>query len=159
LKTAYPFELPIPSKSLPRLGPDGVTFIDVRVKGKWEGVLVVNERRECVGVRSNRQTIEWDLPFLPRDIEDFRPASALNLILAENSELILVLPYVCLVLVPILILTRPFIGAVGPIGAILAGVVGQAIIIDDPKRYCVTWLSMFIAIFAMEVLALLAVLR
>src|SRR4051794_31476954 len=90
MTTQYPFKLPFTHKHLPRPGRDGLTLLDVRVKGKWEGVLVVNANFECVGIRSNRETIEWDLPFVLRKLRtsdqfQFGTASSLPIQIGSYS--------------------------------------------------------------------------
>jgi hypothetical protein len=81
--TSYPF--PLKEALLDRLpapGANGLRNIDVRVRGNWEGILVVNSEGSCIGIRVRRRVEEYPLPFEPSDIEDVRPACRWNLILA-----------------------------------------------------------------------------
>ncbi|MEX0939681.1 MAG: hypothetical protein WDZ59_17585 [Pirellulales bacterium] len=56
--------------------------MDVRVAGKWDGILVVDTAGMCVGVYFCRRVGECFLGFSADQIEDIRRASLLNRFLA-----------------------------------------------------------------------------
>ena len=56
--------------------------MDVRVRGKWDGVIVVDDNGICIGVYIRRRIETCPLPFAPSEIEDIRNASLWNLVLA-----------------------------------------------------------------------------
>ena len=154
MRTIYPFKLSSTEKPLPRLRRDGTAYLDVRVRGEWEGILVVNEHREAVGIRCGRKTLQEDLPFDPEDIEDIRPACLWNRLFAElPMALVFGYPYACLLLLPLLIFAGHFVGLAGPAAAIAAGIAGQAIVLQHPKSYCITGLLLLMTTFAMQIVA------
>ncbi len=55
----------------------------MRVSGKWDGILVVDNGGLCVGVYVGRRTQEYPLPFDGSQIEDVRSASLRNRLLAS----------------------------------------------------------------------------
>jgi len=84
MPTTYPFRLP--DGLIARLPPparDGWRYIDVKVRGAWDGILVVDPGGACVGIHVRRRVEEFPLPFEPSQIEDVRPASMRNRILAQ----------------------------------------------------------------------------
>ncbi len=154
MRTIYPFKLSSTEKPLPRLRRDGTAYLDVRVRGKWDGILVVNEHREVVGIRFDRKTYRENLPFDPEDIEDIRSACLWNRLLVElPRDLVFCYPYACLLLLPLLIFAGHFVGLAGPAAAIAAGIASQAIVTQNLKSYCITGLLLVIATFAMQILA------
>ena len=160
MRTIYPFKLSSTKKPLPRLRPDGTAYLDVRVRGKWEGILVVNEHREGVGIRFDRKTFQEALPFDPDDIEDIRQACLWNRLLAElPRDLVFWYPYACLLLLPLLIFAGHFVGLAGPAAAIAAGIAGQTIVLQNNNSYCITGLLLLMATFAMQVLAAAEIIR
>ncbi|MEX0937355.1 MAG: hypothetical protein WDZ59_05805 [Pirellulales bacterium] len=56
--------------------------MDVRVAGKWDGILVVDTAGMCVGIYIRRRVEECFLGFSAEQIEDIRRASFLNRLLA-----------------------------------------------------------------------------
>jgi hypothetical protein len=79
------FPFPLPAHLVPQLPPparDGSHYIDVRVAGKWDGILVVDSRGMCVGVYDYRRIDEYPLPFQVSEIEAIRPACLYHRILA-----------------------------------------------------------------------------
>ena len=81
--TTYPFVLPaVLRPCLPPLSRDGRRYVDVRFRGKWDGVLVIDEAGLCVGVYVQRRIREVPLPFLSDEIESVRKACLHNRILA-----------------------------------------------------------------------------
>jgi len=84
MPTIYPF--PLPKELIARLPPlaaDGLRYIDVKVRGAWDGILVVDARGSCVGIHVRRRVEPFPLPFEPSQIEDVRPASTWNRLLAQ----------------------------------------------------------------------------
>jgi hypothetical protein len=81
--TSFPFPLP-PTvlRNLPPPARDGNHYLDVRVAGKWDGVIVTDCHGLCIGVYIGRRIEACALPFAPGDIEDIRRASAWNRLLA-----------------------------------------------------------------------------
>jgi len=57
-------------------------YVDVCVRGEWDGILVIDENGMCVGVYVFRQIEQWPLPFEPSEIEAVRCASLRNRLLA-----------------------------------------------------------------------------
>jgi hypothetical protein len=81
--TTYPFELPTHlTTRIPSPGRDGNAYVDARIGGRWDGILVIDSDRRCIGVYVHRSIIQWPLQFQPNEIEDLRPASIWNLVLA-----------------------------------------------------------------------------
>ncbi len=81
--TTCPF--PLPAALLEKLPPasrDENHYLDVRVGGKWDGVVVANSKGMCIGVYIHRRIEQHPLPFAGGDIEDVRKASLCNRILA-----------------------------------------------------------------------------
>jgi hypothetical protein len=84
MTTTYPFRLSDQlGGRLPAPGSDGLRDIDVKVRGAWDGILVVDSEGHCVGIRVRRRVEEWPLPFDPAQIEDVRPACLWNRVLAQ----------------------------------------------------------------------------
>jgi len=84
MNTDYPFELPAHlSSRIPSPSSEGNVYADARVGGRWDGILVINSDRRCIGVYVHRSIVEWPLPFQPSEIEDVRPASFWNRTLAN----------------------------------------------------------------------------
>lgn len=83
MHTTYPFDLPAHLITrLPAPSRDGNVYVDARIGSRWEGILVINSDRRCIGVYVQRSIIGWPLPFQPNEIEDLRPASIGNRLLA-----------------------------------------------------------------------------
>lgn len=81
--TAYPFPLPERlQQRLPAPSRDGNHYLDVRVAGMWDGILVVNDAGRCIGIYHRRRVEEYPLFFAAAQIEDIREASLLNRFLA-----------------------------------------------------------------------------
>ena len=84
MTTMYPFRLSEElSSRLPAPGADGLRDVDVKVRGAWDGILVVNSEGCCIGIRVRRRVDEFPLPFDPSQIEDVRPACLWNRALAQ----------------------------------------------------------------------------
>jgi hypothetical protein len=82
MRTNYPFRIPDGLVArLPAPSHDGLVYTDVRFGATWEGILVINDRKECIGVFAGRRIIQWPLPFTPAEIVDFRPPSLKNQLL------------------------------------------------------------------------------
>jgi hypothetical protein len=84
MSTTYPFRLP--DDLIARLPPptaDGRRYIDVKVRGVWDGILVVDVEGSCVGIHVRRRVEEFPIPFEPSQIEDVRPACVWNRFLAQ----------------------------------------------------------------------------
>lgn len=82
--TAYPFVLRDDLVArLPPPSQDGFHYVDVKVREKWDGSLVVDTRGSCTGVYVGRRTEELPLPFDASDIEDVRPACLINRVLGS----------------------------------------------------------------------------
>ncbi|NLS95269.1 MAG: hypothetical protein GXX96_24235 [Planctomycetaceae bacterium] len=82
--TLYPFPFPphlIPE--LPEPAKDGNYYVDIRVRDRWDGILVVNAQGMVIGVQVCRGIAEYPLPFAPVDIQGVRPASVCNRFLAS----------------------------------------------------------------------------
>src|SRR5947209_7906794 len=81
--THCPFRFPDELvQRLPPAAADGCHYVDVRVAGKWDGVLVINKAGLCIGVYLGRSLQECCLPFEANEIEDVRAASLHNRVLA-----------------------------------------------------------------------------
>jgi hypothetical protein len=79
----YPFALPTSLLTrLPSSSKDGRYYLDVRVKNRWDGILVVDHDGMCIGVYVRRRIEEYPLPFAAGDIEEIRRASLYNRALA-----------------------------------------------------------------------------
>ncbi|MCE9635569.1 MAG: hypothetical protein K8T90_07685 [Planctomycetes bacterium] len=84
MTTPYPFRLAEElGDRLPAPRTDGLRDIDVKVHGAWDGILVVDAERRCIGIRVRRRVEAWPLPFDPAQIEDVRPACLWNRVLAQ----------------------------------------------------------------------------
>ena len=84
MSTEFPF--PLPTRLHDRLPParaDGLHYVDVCVRGNWDGILVVNADGECAGVYVRRSVIEYPLAFDGEEIEDVRGACLTNRLLAS----------------------------------------------------------------------------
>lgn len=82
--TATPFDLPEEHRGiLPEAGRNGLILADVRVAGRWDGILVIDGNHRCTGVYLGGKVIDWSLPFAPADIEAYRKACAWNRFLAS----------------------------------------------------------------------------
>jgi hypothetical protein len=82
--TTYPFQLRQElAARLPPPAPDGRCYIDVKVGGAWDGILVVDPQGVCSGIYVRRRIEEWPLPFDASQIEDVRPACPWNRVLAQ----------------------------------------------------------------------------
>ena len=83
----YPFELGAELGSkLPSPGRDGLIYVDVRFHGRWDGILVFDESKRCVGVFAGRKVVAAPLPFDVDEIVDVRPASLWNRCLAAIPD-------------------------------------------------------------------------
>ncbi len=65
----------------PRMGQ--VSYVDVRVDGRWEGVLAINNAGECIGTYIGRRVHTLPIPFEPSDITGIRSASRWNLLVTS----------------------------------------------------------------------------
>ncbi len=86
VKTVHPFRLPDALIArLPPPAPDGQRYIDVRFRGAWDGILVVDAGGTCVGIYLGGRVVAlpYLLPFEPSEIEDVRAASRWNRVLAS----------------------------------------------------------------------------
>jgi hypothetical protein len=82
--TTYPFSLPADlQQRLPSPSSNGNRYVDVRVAGKWDGVLVIDSAGMCIGIYTRGRVERYPLPFDPAEIEDIRPASLWNRCLAS----------------------------------------------------------------------------
>lgn len=82
--TKYPFVLPARLITrLPRPSRDGNVYADVRLRGRWDGILVIDQTRRCVGVYEGRAIVQAPLPFAPDEMEDLRPPSLPHRLLAQ----------------------------------------------------------------------------
>jgi hypothetical protein len=134
----------------------------VKVKGKWDGILVFNAEKRCIGVFSQSEVGEWNLPFMPEDIEDVRPACLWNRFLARVPQgLIYWTPYVCILLVPAIIILGPFaIGMFAPVVAILVGFLGQCIVMAYRRQmYCIPGCGIVLAIMGGQAVAVWLIIR
>ncbi|MES2570226.1 MAG: hypothetical protein V4710_09260 [Verrucomicrobiota bacterium] len=110
--TATPFNLPKEHRCLlPPARTDGLILADVKVRGQWDGILVIDDRFRCIGVYVGRQVINWTLPFSTSEIEDYRKACLWNRFLAFMPP-ILLSPYAAVWIgSPILIALGHFVSA------------------------------------------------
>lgn len=77
---------PLPTRLRDRLGaipPSGFWKLDVRVHGKWDGVLVVNREFNVAGVFIRGRIEPFHFHFTLDDIDDVRAASWFNLLMAN----------------------------------------------------------------------------
>lgn len=65
---------------------DGNWYLDVKAKGKWEGIIVVNGDGVVIGIYAGHTISPWNLPFLPEEMEDVRTASIKNRLLAAVPD-------------------------------------------------------------------------
>jgi hypothetical protein len=87
MATTFPFDIPECVRAkLPPASTDGKVYADVKFRGRWEGILVINSEYQCVGVYCGRQIIQWPLPFAPSEIEDVRRPCLWNRLLAALPE-------------------------------------------------------------------------
>jgi hypothetical protein len=83
----FPFDIPKQVRAkLPSASNDGNIYADVKFRGGWEGILVINAEHQCVGVYCGRKIIECPLPFTPEEIEDVRRPCLWNRFLATLPE-------------------------------------------------------------------------
>ena len=83
-----PFPLPsLHRRTLRKLPSCGFWKLDVRVKGKWDGILAVTPDFSVAGVYVRGKIEAWNLPFASDDIEAVRPASMWRRIFARCPEL------------------------------------------------------------------------
>ncbi len=157
----YPFSLsPKLSTKLPRPSRDGLTYIDVKVNGTWEGILVFDERRLCVGIRCDRKTVEVPPGFSPNDIEDIRPACLWNRALAfMPARLVLAYPYAYFVILPILFALDINHAPAGSILAIILGLIAQRIVIEHLRAFGLINLLLVIAILGIQAAALHSIIK
>lgn len=157
----YPFSLsPGLEAKLPKPSRAGFIFVDVKVNGKWEGILVFDERRLCVGIRCDRKTLEYPLDFSPGEIEDVRPASLWNRTLAFlPSWLILAYPYACFFIIPAMLCADVNHAPAGSILAIISGLIAQRIVIEHLRAFCQTNLLIIIAILGFQAAALQSLIK
>lgn len=79
LMSQYPFKIPERLICrLPKPAADGLYYVDVKFRSRWDGILVINSGFECIGVFVRRKIVQCSLPFAPEHIEDFRHASIEN---------------------------------------------------------------------------------
>lgn len=84
MHTSYPFELPTRlTARIPAPSRDGNAYVDARIGGRWNGILVIDSDQRCIGVYVHGSIIEWPLHFQSNEIEDLRPASIWNRLLAN----------------------------------------------------------------------------
>lgn len=84
---AYP--IPMPERlhhRLPTPAADGLVYVDVKVKGVWDGILVVDSARGCIGIHLEGRVQEYPLPFEMEEVEDCRRPSLANWTLAWLSR-------------------------------------------------------------------------
>jgi len=161
MSTDYPFTLPEGlEKKLPAPSGDGLYYIDVRVGGKWDGILVVDKNFQCIGIHCDRQNMEFPLPFAPAEIEDIRPASLWNRTLAFiPSWLIFAYPYACPFILPVLIVFDNDRAPIGSLLIIFFGVLGQTIVLKNLKAYCLTNIFLILAILGIQTAVFVHMLR
>jgi hypothetical protein len=102
---------PLPTRFHDRLGAipsSDVWKLDVRVHGKWDGVLVVDREFRVAGILIRGRIEPFRFSFNPEDIEDIRAASSFNRLVANHVsrlfDVLLWFPYVSILAVcPILI--------------------------------------------------------
>ena len=69
-------------KRLPLPSPDGNIYADVKFRGSWDGIIVVNSAKQIIGVYVGRHVSQSALPFSIEQIEDFRTPCLWNRLLA-----------------------------------------------------------------------------
>lgn len=82
--TTYPFD--VPSRLIGRLqrrSRDGNVYADVKFRGSWDGILVIDRSHRCIGVYAGRRVVEVPLPFHEDEMEDFRSPSLGNRVLSQ----------------------------------------------------------------------------
>lgn len=85
--TIYPFDIAESLRhSLPERSDDGLYYTDVKFRGGWDGILVIDADFRCIGVYAGRTVKEHPLPFDPDEIQDFRPPCVINRILASLPQ-------------------------------------------------------------------------
>jgi hypothetical protein len=119
---AYPFALPASLLSrLPPTSKDGRYYLDVRVKSRWDGILVIDRDGLCIGVYVRGRIEEYPLPFEAGDIEDVRRASLHNRILAVMPfDLYSAAVIVIMVFSPLMFLLGYFVSAFFFVAVVLA---------------------------------------
>ena len=84
MHTHYPFELPTRlTTRIPAPNRDGNTYVDALVGGRWSGILAIDSAQRCIGVYVRGSVVEWHLHFQSNEIQDLRPASIWNRLLAN----------------------------------------------------------------------------
>lgn len=68
---------------MPRPHRDGFIYADVKFRGKWDGIIVIDSEHQCIGVYVGRGIVQCPLPFTPGQIEQLRAASLWNRFLAN----------------------------------------------------------------------------
>ena len=133
-------------------------LLDVKFRGKWDGILVVNSERQCIGLHLGGKTVQRHLPFRPEEIEDFRPACPWNLFLSRMPfGVIYWLPYICVLIMPILIAMTERWGNISLVAAFGVGLAGQFLVIDNRPTYCIPGGPIVLIIAIMQLVVLVKV--
>lgn len=131
-------------------GSDGNWYLDFKAKGKWDGNIVVNPDGVVIGIYVGRQIRQWTLPFWPQEIEDVRPASIMNRLLAAvPDELWFWLPPMSLAAAAVLMAVRQYFSATAVV------VLGMAPVVMAPRAYCITGCPMLVAAAGIAVINLI----
>lgn len=78
-KTTIPQHL---HQRLPLPSTDGNIYADVKFRGSWDGIIVVNSAKQIIGIYIGCHITQSPLPFSIEQIEDFRTPCLWNRILA-----------------------------------------------------------------------------
>ncbi|MGH7139227.1 MAG: hypothetical protein ACREHD_26070 [Pirellulales bacterium] len=119
---------------------DGNWYLDVKAKGRWEGIIVVDGQGIVIGIYAGREITQWNLPFLPEQIEDVRAASLINRLLASvPARAWFWLPPVSLAVASGLMAAHQILMAAAAV------MVGMMPVVRFPRAYCLTGCPMLVA--------------
>jgi len=109
----YPFKIPDRLISrLPKQSADGHYYVDVRVGSMWDGILVINQQNEGIGIFVGGRIIQYPTPFNPDEIDDIRKPCLSNWVwasLPRSWDPVTVSLFVFPIVNPILIATAIFV--------------------------------------------------
>ena len=145
MPTHYPFKIPPEAGEVPAVAGVGLVGVDVLLGGRWEGVLLINNSRECVGIRLGGELIQEPLCFSPSDIKMVRKTCLWNRFLSRIPTIVLwSYPYTCLLLLPLLYWSMVYTGTWGGIALLLAGAGCQRLLIEHRKAFCLAGAPLFL---------------
>lgn len=148
--TKYPFKLSEEFlKNAPAPDRNGQRLIDVKYfdKGsdntRWDGVLVINNNDECIGIKLDGKIQEYSLPFEPAEIIEIRPSIFRNRVISSIphfTDVYTGAPYLfILIIAPIFLGLSMLLNPFWSLGAILFAFLGTIpIFLHIRQLFCIT---------------------